>query len=55
MNSTKYCNYIRCTDCSYYEECMEDKIESEVKKGKLSFEELKNGVSSISTNNNLKD
>lgn len=57
MNPPKYCNCIRCTCiyCSYYEECMEYKIESEVKKGKLSFGELKNGVSSMPTNNNLKD
>ncbi len=57
MNPPKYCNCIRCTCiyCSYYEECMEYKIEFEVKKGKLSFGELKNGVSSMPTNNNLKD
>ncbi len=40
MKPTKSCNCIRCTDCSNYTECVEYEIETEVKKGKLSYGEI---------------
>lgn len=40
MKPAKSCNCIRCTDCSNYTECVEYEIETEVRKGKLSYEEI---------------
>lgn len=40
MKPTKSCNCIRCTDCPNYTECVEYEIETEVKKGKLSYGEI---------------
>ena len=40
MKPVKSCNCIRCTDCSNYTECVEYEIETEVKKGKLSYGEI---------------
>lgn len=34
MSPTKYCNAIQCTDCKYYKECLEYKIETDEIKGK---------------------
>lgn len=38
MNPTKYCNCIQCTDCPSYTECIEYEIETEIEKGKLSYD-----------------
>lgn len=40
MKPAKSCNCIRCTDCPNYTECVEYEIETEVKKGKLSYGEI---------------
>lgn len=40
MKPAKNCNCIRCTDCPNYAECAEYEIETEVKKGKLSYGEI---------------
>lgn len=41
MKPTEFCNCIRCTDCQYYTDCMENYITSEQAKGKYSFGKLK--------------
>lgn len=40
MKPVKSCNCIQCTDCPNYTECVEYEIETEIKKGKLSYEEV---------------
>lgn len=40
MKPAKSCNCIRCTDCPNYAECVEYEIETEAKKGKLSYGEI---------------
>lgn len=40
MKPAKSCNCIRCTDCPNYTECVKYEIETEVKKGKLSYGEI---------------
>lgn len=40
MKPAKSCNCIQCTDCPNYTECVEYEIETEVKKGKLSYGEI---------------
>lgn len=40
MKPAKSCNCIRCTDCPNYAECVEYEMETEAKKGKLSYGEI---------------
>ena len=40
MKPAKSCNCIQCTDCPNYMECVEYEIQTEVKKGKLFYEEI---------------